>query len=134
MVQDLRMEPIEIHEAGLLLRPWRPDDADAVFQACQDPLIPRWTSLPSPYRREHAETFVTTYTEQAWADGSGAPFGIFDPATGELLGSCGLSWLNQSEGLAELVYWTAPWARDRGVATRAARGVARWALNTLGVR
>ncbi|CAB4928424.1 unannotated protein [freshwater metagenome] len=34
------------------------DDVDAVFAACQDPEIPRFTSVPSRYLREHAESFV----------------------------------------------------------------------------
>ncbi|MGW5696666.1 helix-turn-helix domain-containing protein, partial [Streptomyces asiaticus] len=29
-------------------------DTDAVFAACQDPDIQRWTSVPSPYERAHA--------------------------------------------------------------------------------
>jgi hypothetical protein len=37
------------------LRPWRPDDAGAVFAACQDEEIQRWTEVPVPYLREHAD-------------------------------------------------------------------------------
>ena len=43
-----------LRDGDLTLRPPRPDDADAVTAACQDPEIPRWTLVPSPYRREHA--------------------------------------------------------------------------------
>jgi RimJ/RimL family protein N-acetyltransferase len=57
-----------------------------------------------------------------------------DPATDELLAACGLIWLDRAIGHAEIGYWTAPWARGRGVATDAARGVAHWALETLGLR
>lgn len=39
------MNQVEIHEAGVLLRPWRPGDAEAVHEACQDPDIQRWTSF-----------------------------------------------------------------------------------------
>jgi hypothetical protein len=44
--------------ARVRLRPWRADDADAVLAACQDAEIQRWTEVPVPYRREHAEGFV----------------------------------------------------------------------------
>jgi len=128
------MDPVEIHEAGVLLRPWRVSDAEAVFGACQDPEIQRWTSVPRPYLRLHADGFVTTHTERAWASGTSAPLGIFEPATGELLGSSGLISLNPKEGTGEIGYWTAPGARGKGVATRAARGVARWAFEVLGLR
>ena len=39
---------------GLTLRPWRASDADAVYAACQDPEIVKWTTIPQPYEREHA--------------------------------------------------------------------------------
>ncbi|OKI87633.1 GNAT family N-acetyltransferase [Micromonospora sp. CB01531] len=123
------MEPVEIVEDGLLLRPWRAEDADAVYRACQDPDIQRWTTVPRPYRPEHALDFVARRSAAAWADGSGAEFAVCDAATGELLASCGLVSIDRGLGSAEVGYWTAPWARGRGVAVRATRAVARWAFD-----
>ncbi|MEU6205591.1 GNAT family N-acetyltransferase [Micromonospora musae] len=128
------MEPTEIIEEGLLLRPWRADDAEAVYRACQDPDIQRWTTVPRPYRPEHASGFVTDFTASVWRDGTGAPFAVCDAATGELLGSCGLVTLDTRVGSGEVGYWTAPWARGRGVTTRATRALARWAFDVLKLR
>ncbi|MFI6262072.1 GNAT family N-acetyltransferase [Micromonospora sp. NPDC051006] len=128
------MEPVEIIEDGLLLRPWRATDAEAVHRACQDPDIQRWTTVPRPYLPEHASTFVTEVSGQDWANGTGAPFAVCDAATGEVLGSCGLVTIDTRLGSAEIGYWTAPWARGRGVTVRAARAVARWAFDTLKLR
>lgn len=126
------MEPIEITTGGLLLRPWRPEDADAVCRACQDPDIQRWTTVPRPYLREHAVTFVTGFGgPEAWASGRSVPLGVFDAATGELLGSHGLVSIDGTT--AEIGYWTAPTARGRGVATVAGRAVARLATERLGI-
>jgi RimJ/RimL family protein N-acetyltransferase len=125
------MDDVEIEADGLLLRPWRSGDAEDVYRACQDPDIHRWTSVPSPYLREHAEGFVNGHTRTQWADGTGAPFGVFDRATGELLGANGLINLRRHSG--EVGYWVAPWARGRGVATRATHAVAAWAQHTLGL-
>ncbi|MGK5738488.1 GNAT family N-acetyltransferase [Micromonospora sp. URMC 103] len=128
------MEPVEIIEDGLLLRPWRADDAEAVYRACQDPDIQRWTTVPRPYLPEHARGFVTEFAAGAWAGGTGAPFAVCDAATGELLGSCGLVALDTRLGSGEVGYWTAPWARGRGVMVRAVRAVARWAFDALKLR
>ena len=125
------MDEIEIHANGLLLRPWQPADAPAVARACQDPEIGRWTPLPSPYLPEHAEKFVGSFTRQSWTNGTAAPFGVFDPETGEVLGSNGL--VSIARGAGEVGYWIAPWARGRGIATRSTHAVATWSLTTLGL-
>jgi len=128
-----RLDGVEIREGGLLLRQWRPEDADAVHRACQDAEIQRWTTIARPYLPEHAEGFVGAYSDQAWATGTAAPLGVFDATTGELLGSNGLITLQSGFRTGEIGYWTAPWARGRGVATAATRAVARWCLDHLGL-
>lgn len=128
------MEPVEISEEGLLLRPWRAADADAVHRACQDPDIQRWTTVPRPYLPEHARAFVTEVSAAAWRDGTGAPFAVCAADSGELLASCGLVALDRSTDTGEIGYWVAPWARGRGVAVRATRAVARWAFTALRLR
>jgi RimJ/RimL family protein N-acetyltransferase len=127
------MDPFEITVDELLLRPWQADDADAVYRACQDPDIQRWTTVPRPYGRHHAVGFVTDYTDQAWSKGTGTPMGVFEAASGVLLGSMGLK-LDLPAGEAEIGFWTVPEARGRGVATRAGRALSRWAVDGLGIR
>ena len=75
-METRRLRPTwNCEEGALLLRPWRAEDADAVYRACQDPEIARWTMVPQPYRMEHAVDYVTTFTRSTWAHGTGAPFG-----------------------------------------------------------
>jgi hypothetical protein len=44
--------------------------------------------VPVPYERHHAEQFTTSALDK-WATGNLAPLGVFDSATGEVLGSAG---------------------------------------------
>jgi RimJ/RimL family protein N-acetyltransferase len=133
MDADLGTPRVRISEAGVLLRPFRPDDEDEVFRACQDPQIQRWTSIPRPYLREHAHQYVAEFTPRAWAAGTAAPMGAFDERTGQLLGAIGLI-TQERGGEAEVGYWVAPWGRRRGVATAGTRALARWAFATLDLR
>ncbi|HWG99395.1 MAG TPA: GNAT family N-acetyltransferase [Pilimelia sp.] len=125
------MEPVEIAVGDLLLRGWRPGDAESVHAACQDPAIQRWTTVPSPYTRAHADEFVGRLAPAALADGSAVHLAVCDAAGGALLGACGLVGIDRPGRTAELGYWTVPAARGRGVALRAARALAGWAFTVL---
>src|SRR3954453_21081241 len=120
---------------GLLLRPIGPDDVAAVYAACQDAQIQRWTTVPSPYLREHAEQFACDYAPKAWAAGDAAVFGVTDIGTGELLASVGLHFdRGRDAGIAEIGYWEAAGARGRGVTTEAVAAVCAWGFATCGVQ
>jgi RimJ/RimL family protein N-acetyltransferase len=80
------IDPVTIRDGRVLLRAWTAEDADAVYRACQDQEIQRWTAVPQPYRLEDAVEFVTAFTKRAWSEGTAAPFAVVDPATGEVLG------------------------------------------------
>ncbi|WP_165401381.1 GNAT family N-acetyltransferase [Herbihabitans rhizosphaerae] len=49
------MEPVTLRTERPELRPFTPDDADAVYLACQDPDIQRFTPMGKPFLRVDAE-------------------------------------------------------------------------------
>lgn len=83
--QNRPMDPVTLTTDRLLLRTVGPHDTDAVYDAVQDPDIQRWTTIPSPYLREHAAGFTDQMVPDGWADGSMFTFGVFVPS-GELVG------------------------------------------------
>jgi len=109
----------------LTMRPYRPDDIDAVHRACQDLEIQRWTTVPSPYTEPDAVQFVTMTTASARAAGRALTTAV--EADGRFLGSAGLHFTPGLLGPA-IGYWLAPWARGQGYAAEAARALADWAL------
>jgi RimJ/RimL family protein N-acetyltransferase len=64
-VPDLRVPDLEDDE--LRLRPPERRDVDAVTVACQDPDISRFTRIPSPYERAHAEGWIAHSAEASSA-------------------------------------------------------------------
>lgn len=109
----------------LVLRPYRPEDADAVYRACQDPEIQRWLRVPSPYTEADAVTFVSETTVNERAEQKALLCAV--EADGEFAGSAGLHFSPGLLGPA-VGYWIAPWARGRGYAAEAARALADWGL------
>ncbi|MEU7044505.1 GNAT family N-acetyltransferase [Streptomyces varsoviensis] len=130
------MEPVTLTTDRLVLRPLRLDDAAAVHAACQEPDIPRWTSVPSPYAREDAEEFIGRASPAGWQDDSTYTLGVFTADEGALVGTMALVRLAQLPApghQAEIGYWTAKEQRGRGYTVEAAREMIRWAFEDLGV-
>jgi RimJ/RimL family protein N-acetyltransferase len=123
------MEIPTLRDGDLVLRPKRQEDLDAITAACQDPEIPRWTFVPSPYTRADAEAYFEHSAKEA-AEGRAINLLAVD-AQDRLLGSFGLMELDREPGYGEIGYWVVADARGRGVATRAVRLLADWARDEL---
>jgi RimJ/RimL family protein N-acetyltransferase len=107
---------VRLEDEVVTLRPFERNDVEAIVAACQDPEIPRWTSVPSPYTEADALAWLESGEEESFA--------VVDRSSGELLGSIGVRF--PDDGLAEVGYWVAKEARGRGVATRALVLVSAW--------
>lgn len=104
------------HRDGLTLRVPTVRDTDDLVRAAGDPDIAA-AGLDLPASRSDAG---------AWLARPGSRFLVTDGTT--VLG--GLELRDPRPGTGELTYWVAPGVRRRGVATRAVRRLAAWALPT----
>jgi RimJ/RimL family protein N-acetyltransferase len=109
---------VRLEDEAIRLRPFMEADVPAIVAACQDPEIPRWTAVPSPYTEADALAWLESDEEESFA--------VVDPTCDELLGAIGVRFLGG--GVAEVGYWVKRDARGRGLATRALALVSRWAL------
>ena len=127
------MRETRISDGTLLLRLPGAQDVEAMVAACQDPEIPRWTSVPAPYTRADAEAWVTEAARAASA-GSALHLLVLTAGGGRLLGSAGLVELDLAAGWGEIGYWLAAEARGGGVMTRAVRLLRDHGAGALGLR
>lgn len=118
------MEPVTLRTERLVLSIPTAADVDAITDAAQDPQVPRWTTLPSPYDRRHAEEYVHG-AERTWADESELLWAI--RADGVWVGAMGLHRV-VTGGSAAIGYWMDAAARGNGYVTEAAAAVIDFAF------
>jgi RimJ/RimL family protein N-acetyltransferase len=107
------------------LREWRATDVADVTAACRDPEIARWTMVPDDYRESDARAFIAG-SDASRRAGETFDAAVVDAGDGSLLGAIALTSIDWRHERAEVGYWVAPWARRRGVATRAVRLLSAW--------
>jgi RimJ/RimL family protein N-acetyltransferase len=117
-------------EGDTALRPWRDADLPDLVQACRDPDIVRWTSVPAAYSEADARNYLRQRYDAAFA-GLTAPFAVVDADSGRLLGSISLLRFAWTHARGEVGYWLASWARGEGHATRAVRLICGWGFRSL---
>ena len=100
--------------------------------ALQDPEIPRWTTIPSPYGERDAREYLSRAEPDRLA-GRELGLAVVDADGEAVLGGCGLSRFDWTELTCEIGYWVAKDARGRSVGTRAVLLLSRWALRSLDV-
>ncbi len=122
------MQPVTLRTQRLELSIPTDGDVDAIFAACQDELIQRFTTVPSPYERSHAEGFVRKAAGW-WDAGTEATWAVRHD--GRLIGMIGLHRL--AAGSGELGYWMTADARGRGLVVEAARAVLDWGFSPDGL-
>jgi RimJ/RimL family protein N-acetyltransferase len=107
-----------------------PEDPSWIQPACDRAEMARFIpGLPSPFTFADAEAFVR-YAQDAWKQGSGAPFAI-SATDGQPLGAVEVHLNPTDDGRAVVGYWLRPEARGQGAATEAVRLVSTWAFDQI---
>ncbi|MEU9609609.1 GNAT family N-acetyltransferase [Streptomyces sp. NPDC048057] len=124
------MEPITLTTERLLLRSFTEDDTDEVYRLCQDADIQRWTTIPSPYERQHAIDFVGQMVPEGWRTGTMFTFAVVPAGGGPIMASVAVT-LRTLSGTWEVGFWLGEQYRGRGIMTEAVDALARWSFSRL---
>jgi RimJ/RimL family protein N-acetyltransferase len=117
------------------LRPSAEKDIDAIFNACQDPLIPAFTTVPATYTIDHAIDFVRS-DPFSFAERRELRF-VIDYGNGadtNFAGVISLHTINIKNHTAEIGYWMDKSLRGKGIGTIAAKMITDYGFRSLGFR
>ena len=115
--------PERITGEGFYLRRWRVEDA-GWYVAARDEEIFRWTKESRDLTVAATEVAI----DQVNAGSNALCFAIVDSQSQELLGNIALTFDEAHPKTVEIMYWLAPSARGRGIATRSVVLLSNWAV------
>ncbi|MCG8351336.1 MAG: GNAT family N-acetyltransferase [Chloroflexales bacterium] len=119
----------------VVLRRYRASDVQAVYEAARESiaeLTPWFAWAHEQSSIQEAELFITNQAIW-WDDGSVYNFAITDRTTGAYCGGCLLNHINRGDRFANMAYWVRTSWTGKGIATAAARLVAHYGFEHLGL-
>ncbi len=115
------------------IRPYSLDDAPHLYAAVRESIpemLPWMPWVSESYSIEDSRKYIEGLPAAA-EKGLLHDFVIVDRDTGRYLGGCGINQINRGHNFANLGYWVRTSATGKGVASGAARLVARFAFTEL---
>lgn len=133
-----------IRHGQFTLRPLSEADIDAIYQSCQDPLIPQFTTVPSPYSIELAQAFVRTRAPQLFEEHKAIQWILtvskdvskdaFKVDGETFIGPFSIHAIEENNHIGEIGYWLNKDVRGHGFGSIGSRMVTNYAFETLGLR
>lgn len=132
------MERLELREqkAPCRLRPCDEADGIAIHEAATESIesVSPWMGWLTP---SYAVSDAIEWAREAaadWVTGSRYEFVMIDELSGKLCGVCGLNRINTEDLVCNLGYWVRTSEVRRGIASAAARMLANFGTQTLGLK
>ena len=125
--------PTEFRGERILLRPYRNEDAAAVWEAVEASRehLKRWMPWVQDHSRlEFSQEYVRKM-QAKWTLREDFPMGIWRLSDGRLLGACGVHRIDWSVPAMESGYWLRPDAEGQGFTTEAVRLLMRFSFDHL---
>jgi ribosomal-protein-serine acetyltransferase len=123
----------ELTDGVISLRPYSMEDAASLYEGVRESMRELQPWMPwchAGYSIEESREWLSL-RDAARSTGTSYDFRIADARTGRFLGGVGLNQINDLYRAANLGYWIRTSAAGQGVATRAARLVARFGFEEL---
>ena len=125
------MDIPEIETPHLLLRAWKPEDAEAWFNILHEDGILRYFPNQTPPTREKADAYIAHH-QAHWEKYGYGHWAVVTREDGQVVGWNGLEHLPDLNE-TEVAYLLSQRVQGRGYATEAARAAVQFGLETAGL-
>jgi RimJ/RimL family protein N-acetyltransferase len=125
----------ELTDGQIIVRTYREGDAGALYEAVRESIAEVSVWLPwchENYSIEESREFVVSRKLASQGD-EWYSFAVFEKDAERFLGGVGLNFVNRVHQMGNLGYWVRTSAAGRGIATQAARLVAQFGFDQLGL-
>jgi ribosomal-protein-serine acetyltransferase len=125
--------PTEIPSERLVLRPYRPEDGDALFAAIEESRehLRPWLGWAEHYGSAEEARVYCARCAANWLLRTDLTLGIFDRRTGKYFGGTGLHNPNWELRTFEIGYWLRATAEGQGIMSETVRSLTDFALDAL---
>lgn len=133
MSENPCLESVRLTDGHVVVRAFAADEVEPLYAAIAASVadLRRWMPwCHAEYARDDARRFIE-FARESGQRGDEYNFGVFRARDEALLGSCGLNRRDRVNRSANLGYWVRSDQTQRGVATAAARLVARFGFDAL---
>lgn len=113
--------------ANIQIRPYKLDDAPALYEAAKESILDVYQWLPwchPDYKIKESKVWLAEQAQKR-QERTEFAFAILDGA-GAYLGGCGLNQIDQKQKVANLGYWVRSSAMGQGVAVKAVKLLSKW--------
>lgn len=128
--------PVSGRGPALLLRPWGARDIPCLLDIYRDPVMRQ--SSRNPILTEQDAYRWLEVQQRGWTGGGRLSFAVLDSehgnGAGRVLGNVALKGWQPGIDAAEVGYWTAAAARNRGIASQAVETLTAWAFENFGAQ
>lgn len=136
MINLLRQEmvPLEFSTPRFLIRRYRLEDDEALFEAAIESIDQVYPFLPwchPGYSIEDSRDWLRAI-KPGWVDKQSYAFAITDATDGHFLGGCGLNCIDENP-VANLGYWVRTSEANKGIASEATMALLNFGFEHLGL-
>ena len=123
---------LTLNDGRVLLRDWQEADAPVLDGVCGEWNVCQFTSVPWSYSLAEATAWIIR-NRQKRSEGKVLSLAITEEDSSSVVGNVNLTRFSEDGNEAALGYWVVPSARGRGLASGAARTLARWGFEAMGL-